>query len=212
MPEDAVDIINRLLTFQPNKRLGYGGADEVKRHRYFSGVDWDHLYDHDTVYVPTPIDELDTSYFEPPPLPEGISPEAAEVLDAEDIAAMQAQLTLAIDAKKRAEATAAAVATGASSVGGSDSLTGSGGDERERVGFGPRGGDGGAGAGAGSTVRGVPMGGRGGASAAFVLGTRLGRPTHGSPGGGGVGSTSTTIGASTHLGVSADFSFMGSDM
>jgi len=32
-----------LLTRQPEKRLGYNGADEIKRHPFFASVDWQKL-------------------------------------------------------------------------------------------------------------------------------------------------------------------------
>ena len=43
MNRDAVSILQKLLTKDPAKRLGSGRADaeEVKRHPFFKGVDWD---------------------------------------------------------------------------------------------------------------------------------------------------------------------------
>ena len=38
--EDAQDLIKSFLTNDPNARLGSGGAQEVKRHRFFNPVDW----------------------------------------------------------------------------------------------------------------------------------------------------------------------------
>lgn len=43
MPPDAVDLVERLLSRDPESRLGAGGADEVRGHAYFGGVDWDEL-------------------------------------------------------------------------------------------------------------------------------------------------------------------------
>lgn len=34
------DFVSRLLTPAPSERLGHGGADEVRRHRWFDGFDW----------------------------------------------------------------------------------------------------------------------------------------------------------------------------
>jgi len=41
--EEASDFVNRLLTLSPEKRLGYGGVEEVKNHSFFTDVDWNKL-------------------------------------------------------------------------------------------------------------------------------------------------------------------------
>ena len=43
---NAKDLIKRLLTADRTKRLGNlkGGADDVKKHKWFKGLDWDALY------------------------------------------------------------------------------------------------------------------------------------------------------------------------
>ena len=43
MTADAKHLIVNLLNRNPSKRLGAGsdGADEIKRHPFFSAVDWD---------------------------------------------------------------------------------------------------------------------------------------------------------------------------
>ena len=43
MSNEAKNIIVHLLNRNPSKRLGAGhdGADEIKRHAFFEGVDWD---------------------------------------------------------------------------------------------------------------------------------------------------------------------------
>eukprot|EP01138_Halocafeteria_seosinensis_P008075 gb/GECG01008251.1/.p1 GENE.gb/GECG01008251.1/~~gb/GECG01008251.1/.p1 ORF type:complete len:469 (+),score=79.09 gb/GECG01008251.1/:1-1407(+) len=43
MSEDAVDICSKMLARDPTKRLGYNGADEVKKHPFFSDIDWEKL-------------------------------------------------------------------------------------------------------------------------------------------------------------------------
>ncbi|KAL6572687.1 hypothetical protein OROMI_013645 [Orobanche minor] len=40
---EAQDLIDRLLVYNPDERLGAKGAFEVKAHSFFSGVDWDNL-------------------------------------------------------------------------------------------------------------------------------------------------------------------------
>jgi hypothetical protein len=34
------DLINQLLRFDPEKRLGARGFDEIRSHRFFRGFDW----------------------------------------------------------------------------------------------------------------------------------------------------------------------------
>jgi len=43
VPEDAADLIVKLLEVNPAKRLGANGVDEVKSHHFFNGVDWNLL-------------------------------------------------------------------------------------------------------------------------------------------------------------------------
>ncbi len=40
--KDSADIIKRLMT-DVDKRLGYNGADEVKSHPFFKGIDWNNI-------------------------------------------------------------------------------------------------------------------------------------------------------------------------
>ncbi|KAL9686489.1 hypothetical protein QQ045_023949 [Rhodiola kirilowii] len=61
---EAKDLISRLLC-NVNQRLGTkGGADEIKAHPWFQGVDWDRLYSMDAAFIPDVNDELDTQNFE----------------------------------------------------------------------------------------------------------------------------------------------------
>jgi serine/threonine-protein kinase RIM15 len=39
--KETRDFIKSLLTLDPNERLGSGGAEEVKAHIFFAGIDWD---------------------------------------------------------------------------------------------------------------------------------------------------------------------------
>jgi len=45
-------------------RLGTGGAQEVKEHPYFNGLDWTSLLRQKAEFVPQLADEEDTSYFD----------------------------------------------------------------------------------------------------------------------------------------------------
>lgn len=63
-PPIAKDLIRKLLTRDPQKRLGYNGADEVKEHPYFRGIHWDTLYDEIPSFIPTLDDPESTDYFD----------------------------------------------------------------------------------------------------------------------------------------------------
>ncbi|KAM6215007.1 serine/threonine-protein kinase greatwall isoform 4-T4 [Rhynchocyon petersi] len=56
--QNAVDI---LLTMDDTKRAG---IKELKRHPLFNDVDWENLQHQPMPFIPQPVDETDTSYFE----------------------------------------------------------------------------------------------------------------------------------------------------
>ncbi|KAH7439856.1 hypothetical protein KP509_04G079200 [Ceratopteris richardii] len=60
---EAKDLMRRLLCDVDN-RLGTRGANEVKAHPWFQGIQWDKLYDMEAAYIPEVKDELDTQNFE----------------------------------------------------------------------------------------------------------------------------------------------------
>src|ERR1700738_2879400 len=62
--EEARDILNKLLMSDQTKRLGAGGADEVKSHAFFANIAWDTLFEDDTPFVPQPEHPEDTDYFD----------------------------------------------------------------------------------------------------------------------------------------------------
>lgn len=66
MSAAAHDLIDRLLCIDRTRRLGaHGGADEVKRHPFFRGVDWARLLDPESaVFVPQLDGPEDLSYFD----------------------------------------------------------------------------------------------------------------------------------------------------
>ncbi|KXS15838.1 Pkinase-domain-containing protein [Gonapodya prolifera JEL478] len=61
---EARDFIDQLLNMDPARRLGSRGAEEVKRHSWFEGVDWDKLLSEEPNFIPKPSDISDTSYFD----------------------------------------------------------------------------------------------------------------------------------------------------
>ncbi|XP_002533426.2 probable serine/threonine protein kinase IREH1 isoform X1 [Ricinus communis] len=63
MSPEAQDLIDRLLTEDPEVRLGAGGASEVKQHVFFKDINWDTLARQKAAFVPSSESALDTSYF-----------------------------------------------------------------------------------------------------------------------------------------------------
>ncbi|KAL5225716.1 hypothetical protein ABZP36_012355 [Zizania latifolia] len=59
----AKELISKLLC-NVDQRLGTKGAEEIKEHSWFSGVEWDKLYETEAAYIPQVTDELDTQNFE----------------------------------------------------------------------------------------------------------------------------------------------------
>ncbi|KAJ0576594.1 putative protein kinase AGC-MAST family [Helianthus annuus] len=63
MSPEAQDLIDQLLTEDPNQRLGARGATEVKQHPYFRDINWDTLARQKAAFIPSSESALDTSYF-----------------------------------------------------------------------------------------------------------------------------------------------------
>lgn len=40
----AKDLIEKLLVIDYKKRLGYNGIEEIKKHKFFEGIDWTNIY------------------------------------------------------------------------------------------------------------------------------------------------------------------------
>ncbi|KAF5199833.1 kinase [Thalictrum thalictroides] len=63
MSYEAQDLVNRFLILDPGQRLGANGAQEVKMHDFFKGVNWDTLALQKAAFIPSPENADDTSYF-----------------------------------------------------------------------------------------------------------------------------------------------------
>ncbi|XP_033117973.1 serine/threonine-protein kinase greatwall-like isoform X2 [Anneissia japonica] len=61
LSEEAVDVISKLLAMDPRQRAK---ASDLKEHKLFSSIDWDHIQDISPNFIPNPDDESDTTYFE----------------------------------------------------------------------------------------------------------------------------------------------------
>jgi serine/threonine-protein kinase RIM15 len=63
--DEARDFMQRLMTLNPNERLGAGGAEEVKNHPFFEGIDWDKVTTTEAAFIPQVTDPESTDYFDP---------------------------------------------------------------------------------------------------------------------------------------------------
>ncbi|KAF3436132.1 hypothetical protein FNV43_RR23224 [Rhamnella rubrinervis] len=63
LSSEAKDLIAKLLC-NVNQRLGSKGADEIKVHPWFEGIEWDKLHLMEAAFIPEVNDELDTQNFE----------------------------------------------------------------------------------------------------------------------------------------------------
>ncbi|KAI8970228.1 hypothetical protein BDF20DRAFT_838604 [Mycotypha africana] len=61
---EARDFMEKLMTLDPEKRLGYNGAEEVKQHPFFKSINWKTLLTESPSFVPQPVDMEDTDYFD----------------------------------------------------------------------------------------------------------------------------------------------------
>ena len=61
--KEAEDLIMKLIN-NSNERLGLKGAEEIKRHPFFKGIDWENLRNTKAPFIPKLKNDYDTSYFE----------------------------------------------------------------------------------------------------------------------------------------------------
>ncbi|KAF5333261.1 hypothetical protein D9611_002188 [Ephemerocybe angulata] len=62
---EARDFMQALMTIDPNDRLGVKGAEEVKAHPFFDGIDWDKITTTEAAFIPQVSDPESTDYFDP---------------------------------------------------------------------------------------------------------------------------------------------------
>ena len=63
--DEAKDFMRRLMTLDPTQRLGANGAEEVKAHPFFHGIEWDKITTTEAAFIPQVTDPESTDYFDP---------------------------------------------------------------------------------------------------------------------------------------------------
>ncbi|KIK67976.1 hypothetical protein GYMLUDRAFT_1014585 [Collybiopsis luxurians FD-317 M1] len=61
---EARDFMERLLVTDPSRRLGANGAEEVKAHPFFAGIEWDKVTTTEAAFIPQINDPESTDYFD----------------------------------------------------------------------------------------------------------------------------------------------------
>ncbi|KAF2146586.1 uncharacterized protein K452DRAFT_218378 [Aplosporella prunicola CBS 121167] len=69
--DEAKDLMNRLMSTDPRKRLGaniednfVSGGEEIRKHPWFADMNWDSLRDDEASFVPASENPEDTEYFD----------------------------------------------------------------------------------------------------------------------------------------------------
>lgn len=63
--DEARDFMQSLLMLDPTKRLGSNGAEQVKAHPFFEGIDWEKVTTTEAAFIPQVSDPESTDYFDP---------------------------------------------------------------------------------------------------------------------------------------------------
>lgn len=63
MSPAASDLVRRLLCGR-NDRLGRGGGQELQRHFFFAGVDWDHIAASRPPHTPAVLGDADVTNYD----------------------------------------------------------------------------------------------------------------------------------------------------
>ena len=61
--KEAEDLIKKMIN-NPNIRLGKNGADEIKAHPFFKGIDWENIRKTVPPFIPELKNDYDVAYFE----------------------------------------------------------------------------------------------------------------------------------------------------
>lgn len=63
LSKEACSLIKSLMDYDPNKRLGSNGIEEIKSHPFFKDLDWNNIRSMKPPFVPCVQNEIDTTFF-----------------------------------------------------------------------------------------------------------------------------------------------------
>ena len=67
LTDDARNLLGKLLEVNPRKRIGFNGAEEIRKHPYFKDIDFEKVFAkaYTPPFVPKLKEETDLKYFDP---------------------------------------------------------------------------------------------------------------------------------------------------
>ena len=81
---EAKSLIKSLVT-TPENRLGYNGVEEIKKHPFFKGINWDNIRNVKAPFIPDIKNDYDTKYFDTFPEQESFYPPESKKRKRKDI-------------------------------------------------------------------------------------------------------------------------------
>ena len=81
---EAKSLIKSMVT-TPENRLGYNGVEEIKKHPFFKGINWDNIRNVKAPFIPDIKNDYDTKYFDTFPEQESFYPPESKKRKRKDI-------------------------------------------------------------------------------------------------------------------------------
>ena len=81
---EAKSLIKSMVT-TPENRLGYNGVEEIKKHPFFKGINWDNIRNTKAPFIPDIKNDYDTKYFDTFPEQESFYPPESKKRKRKDI-------------------------------------------------------------------------------------------------------------------------------
>ena len=81
---EAKSLIKSMVT-TPENRLGYNGIEEIKKHPFFKGINWDNIRNVKAPFIPDIKNDYDTKYFDTFPEQESFYPPESKKRKRKDI-------------------------------------------------------------------------------------------------------------------------------
>ena len=63
LSKPAVNFIQELMEYEPDKRLGFKDVNDIKQHEFFKDVDWNQINKMSPPFIPEVQNDIDTTFF-----------------------------------------------------------------------------------------------------------------------------------------------------